>query len=74
MNEQKTFKEFKDYFTNPLNWKPTNIFIQMKQENWRGKLLWLLHPKDTYGQHENRYNNLPYVKKIKKQIETRKER
>lgn len=69
MNNEKLFTEFSNYITNPLNWKPTNIFIQMKKESWRGKILWLLYPKDTYGQHEKRYNNLPCIKKLKKQIE-----
>lgn len=39
----------------------------LKREHPLGKLLWILHPKDSYGQHLERYYNSRYIKKrIKK--------
>jgi hypothetical protein len=31
--------------------------------NWRSKLLWIIHPTDTWGKHLERYYNNPKVKK-----------
>ena len=44
-------------------------------ENWKGKLLWILHPFDTREKHSERYYNLKSVQKVIKQINesTRKE-
>lgn len=39
-----------------------------KTENWKGKLLWILHPFDTYEKHFKRYYNLKSVQKVIKQI------
>ena len=35
-----------------------------KIENWRGKLLWLRYPRDSYEKHCERYYNLKSVKRI----------
>ena len=37
-------------------------------ENWRGKLLWILHPFDTRVKHFERYYNLKSVQKVIKQV------
>lgn len=34
------------------------------QENWRGKLLWIIHWRDDWQTHQARYYNLKSVKKI----------
>ena len=39
-----------------------------KIENWRGKLLWILHPFDTYEKHTERYYNLKSVQKVIKRV------
>ena len=39
-----------------------------KGANLIGKLLWIMHPKDNYGQHLERYYNLPRIKKIIQKI------
>lgn len=40
-----------------------------KIENWRGKLLWLRYPLDSYEEHRKRYYNLKSVKKLCKSID-----
>lgn len=43
-------------------------WYNFKNENWRGKLLWILHPFDTYEKHIKRYYNLKSVQKVIKRV------
>ena len=49
-----------------MNWKDKLYYFKI--ENWRGKLLWIFHPTDSYEQHNKRYYNLKSVKKVVKLI------
>ncbi|MBQ1999751.1 MAG: hypothetical protein II220_09770 [Spirochaetales bacterium] len=71
------YNENEIYVANPcLNFRLTRKeFLQaFKTANWRSKLIWLFHPRDTYGKHLERYYNHPTVKKAIFSITKREER
>ena len=47
-------------------------WYSFKIENWKGKLLWMIHPLDTYEKHRERYYNLKSVQKVIKQIKEKR--
>ena len=52
-----------DLFLHTISFGFRDKIISIKREHFFGKILWILHPMDNYGQHLERYYNSRYVKK-----------
>ena len=61
------YDDFGKFVANPylhtMSFSFRDKIMSFKQEHPIGKLLWVLHPKDNYGQHLERYYNSRYIKK-----------
>ena len=58
------FGNFKaDPYLHTISFGFRDKIISIKREHFFGKILWILHPMDNYGQHLERYYNSRYVKK-----------
>lgn len=66
------YDEFWNFKADPLfhtmtfTWR--DKINHFKSTNVIGKLLWIMHPKDNYGQHLERYYNSPRIKKAIQKI------
>ena len=60
-DEFGNFKASSALHTMPFGFR--DKIASLKREHPFGKLLWILHPNDNYGQHLERYYNSKYIKK-----------
>lgn len=63
------FGNFKaDPYQHTMTFGFRDKIASLKREHFIGKILWVLHPFDSYGKHLERYYNSRYIKKNIKKI------